>query len=113
MPYEVTFTKRADAQAVAARILPALRQRFGDQLEADQEERSGSIRFDDGPVSLAVDIFCDDQQTGRYRIHLMSKTKRFAFLKRVEDVPQLEELKRIVAGEIAEWTGKLPDVAPL
>ena len=114
MPYELTFIKRdVEADAVAARILPALRDRYGADVQAEPEDDGSYLRFDDGDVTLAVDIVCRDHENGAFRVAIASSTKRFAFLKRIEDVPQLEELKRIVAAEIAEWTGRLPDVATL
>jgi hypothetical protein len=111
MPYRVTFIKPADAQAVAARILPALRERFGNDLEAAARKWGCAIAFNDGAVAIAIDIVPEPES--RHHIDLTSRTRRFAWLKRIADVPQLEEVKRIVAGEIAEWTGKLPDVVPL
>lgn len=114
MPYELTFTKREiEPDAVASRLLPALRERYGEDVEAEPEDWGSYIRLADGDVTLAIDIVAGESDSGAFRVVIASSTKRFAFLKRVEDVPQLEELKRLVAGEIAEWTGKLPDVAPV
>jgi len=110
MPYELKFTKYAESPPGQAelveRLLPALQQRYGDDVRAND----GYIRCDDGDVTLAIEIFGGDNP-GVFRIEITSSTRRFAVLKRIEDVPELEELKRIIAGEIAEWTGKLPDVA--
>jgi len=112
MPYELKFTKYAesppDQAELIKRLLPALQQRYGDDVRSDD----GYIRFDDGDVALAVEIFAAENP-GVFRIEITSSIRRFAVLKRIEDVPELEELKRIVAGEIAEWTGKLPDVSPV
>lgn len=114
MPYELTFTKRdVESDAVASRLLPALRDRYGADVEAEPEDTGSYIRLADGEVTLAIDIVGRQDDSGDFRVIIASSIRRFAFLKRVEDVPQLEELKRIVAAEIAEWTGKLPDVAPV
>ena len=114
MPYELTFIKHeVEPDAVASRLLPALRERYGEEVEAEREDWGSHIRLTDEEVTLAIDIVPADNDSGTFRVVIASSTKRFAFLKRVEDVPELEELKRLVAGEIAEWTGKLPDVAPV
>ena len=107
MPYDLTFTKAGlGPGAVADRLLPALKQRYGDDVASDD----GYIKFDADDVALAIEIFLGERD-GTFRVTLTSSTRRFAVLKKIEDVPELEELKRIVAGEIAEWTGRLPDVA--
>jgi hypothetical protein len=97
-----------DLGAVATRLLPALQQRYGDDVRSDD----AYIKFADDDVALAVEVLAGDRE-GAFRVTLTSSTRHLAFLKRIEDVPQLEELKRLVAGEIAEWTGRLPDVAAI
>lgn len=106
MPYDLKFMKPGVGPgAVAERLLPALKQRYGDDVASDDSY----IKFDDGEIGLAVEVFMGERD-GHFRVTLTSSTRRFAVLKKIEDVPELEELKRIVAGEIAEWTGRLPDV---
>jgi hypothetical protein len=109
MPYDLTFMKPGvETDGVTERLLPALQQRYGEDVRSDD----AYIKFDADDVALAVEIFAGDRE-GAFRVTLTSSTRHLAFLKKIEDVPQLEELKRIVAGEIAEWTGRLPDVAPM
>lgn len=127
MPYELSFTKRVDVanrdgyindcciggDVVAERVLPAIRQRFAEAGEPVGEDWGWALWFPAGDGLLYVDIYCDDPATGEYRIHVGARKKRFLFLKDVADTPEVEELLRIVAGELAEWTGKLPTVAPV
>jgi hypothetical protein len=109
MPYDLTFMKSgAGPGAVAERLLPALQERYGEDVANDD----GYIKFDEGDVALAVEVFLGERD-GSFRVTITSSRRRFALLKKIEDVPELEELKRIVAGEIAEWTGRLPDVAAI
>jgi hypothetical protein len=109
MPYALTFMKLgAGPGAVAERLLPSLQKRYGDAVRNDD----AYIKFDEGDVGLAIEIMMGERD-GAFRVTITSSTRHLAVLRRVEDVPELEELKRLVAGEIAEWTGRLPDVAPI
>ena len=109
MPYDLMFMKPgASLETIADRLLPALQERYGSGARSDD----AYIKLEDGEIALAVEVMRGEAE-GAFRVTITSSTRHLAFLRRVEDVPQLEELKRIVAGEIAEFTGKLPDVTPV
>lgn len=50
-------------------------------------------------------MFCDDPDTGAFRIHLTSRRKRLLVMDQIEDGPELEELKTLVMEELRVWTG--------
>jgi hypothetical protein len=113
MPYELEFTRpftAADRQqyindcciggdVVSADLLPAIRARYT-QVQDGQEDWGWFIWFRCGSVRLAVDIFTDDPDRGAFRVHLTSRMKRLLFDK-VVDTAELEELKSLVASELA------------
>lgn len=120
MPYELSFTKRVPivnrdeyineccvgGDIISARLQPAVRERYGD-VQAEQEDWGWFIWFGRGPVSLAIDIFTDDPETGEFRIHLTSRTKKFGLFDRVQDLPELEEVRELVLHELDGWTDTL------
>lgn len=126
MPYELSFTKRIEindadeyfnecclgGDVVSDILLPTIRERY-EQVRANQEDWGWFIWFRRGPVSLAIDICCDDPATGAYRIHLISRVKRLLFSSRVVDTPDLDELESTVVGLLTEWVGERPQVVHL
>ncbi len=118
MPYEISFVKAVTPEdpsdyfneccyggdVVSDRLRPAIQRRYTD-IQANQEDWGWFLWFRDGDAHLAVDIFCDDPKTGAFRIHLTSSKRRW-FTSKVVDLPQLEELKQLVASELAAWTGE-------
>ena len=118
MPYEATITKRVPVtdreqyindwciggDVVVNQLLPSGRARYTD-VQTNQEDWGWFIWFRKGPVSLAIDVFTDDPEEGIFRIHLTSRTKRWLLLDRVVDTPELEELRELVASELAAWVG--------
>jgi hypothetical protein len=118
MPYEISFVKAVTppsepdyineccfgGDVVSERLLPAIKNRYPAIDDAGQEDWGWYIWLHDGDVQLAVDIACDDPQTGAFRIHLTSRKKRWLGSK-IVDAPQLDELKALVEAELAAWTG--------
>jgi hypothetical protein len=125
MPYELAFAKQLESvdrdryineccvggDLVADALLPALQEKWG-ALSAIEEDWGWFIWFEQAGVKLAVDIFCDNPDTGDFRIHLTSRVRRFLGTK-VVDTPELYVLKNIVVDSIATWIGKLPSVTLL
>ncbi|MCP5060341.1 MAG: hypothetical protein GY937_26885 [bacterium] len=126
MPYEISFTKRVESNdadeyineccfggdVVSDVLLPTIRERY-EHVRANQEDWGWFIWFWRGPVSLAIDICCDDPATGDFRIHLISRVKRMLFMSRVVDTPALDELESTVVRLLTEWIGEPPRVAHL
>ncbi len=119
MPYELIFAQRVTppdpeeylnpccygGDVVAAQLLPMVRSAYGEP-EANQEDWGWFIWFRDGAVRLAIDIVCDDPDTGAFRLHLTSRRRRFLWSDAVVDTPELERLKERVVRAIQAWTGK-------
>ena len=118
MPYEIAFTRRvtiADREeyineccvggdVVADQLLPTVRSRYTD-VDTGQEDWGWFIWFRQGQVKLAIDIFTDDPDSGEFRMHLTSRTKRLLFLDTVVDTPELEDLLEWVTSALNVWAG--------
>lgn len=127
MPYELTFTKPVPIQSkenyindcclggdvVAEALLPALKARYPDCQGAGQEDWGWFIWFREGEIFLAVDIYCDDFESGAFKIHLTSRCKRWLRPSNIVDSAELEELKQIVVARLTEWVGAPPSVEAL
>ena len=118
MPYELTFSKvvktpeNADyineccygGDVIGEELLPYLEKRFG-EIQFEQEDWGWFLWFSEGKVGLAVDIFCDDPESGEYRIMLTSRQKRSLLPDRIVDTKELDELKAIVVPLLEKWSG--------
>jgi len=116
MPYEVSLTRRVEivdreqyindccvgGDVVVNRLLPSVRARYTD-VQTNQEDWGWFIWFRKGSVRLAIDVFTDDPDEGVFRVHLTSRTKRLLVLDTVVDTSELEELRALVASELAAW----------
>jgi len=116
MPYALTFCKQVPitdreqyineccvgGDVVLDRLLPSLRSTYGD-LQSNQEDWGWFAWFEHSGVKLAVDVFTDDPQTGRFQMHLTSRKPRLLFGSRVEDTPELENLRQLVVRELEAW----------
>ena len=116
MPYELRFTKRIPVDdpatywneccwggdRVCERLLPMIRGRYRD-VHHDQEDWGWFIWFKDGRTKLAVDIFCDEPEMGKYRIFLTSQIKRPLFGYHILDSDELLKLKNKVWKELEYW----------
>jgi hypothetical protein len=118
MPYELSFTKRVPivdrgryindccvgGDVVVSRLLPAVQQRYAD-VQSNQEDWGWFIWFRQGSVRLAIDVFTEDPDEGTFRVHLTSRTRRWLVLDTVRDTSELEDLRALVASELADWVG--------
>jgi hypothetical protein len=91
---------------VLERLLPALRGRYGADLAAVQEDWGWFAWFDDAGVNLAVDVHTHDPTRGEFQLHLTSRRRRFLFGSKIEDTPELEELRDLVLAELESWPAR-------
>jgi hypothetical protein len=118
MAYEISFTKKLAIQntgkylneccwggdAVRDELLPLIGETF-QKIQTDQEDWGWFIWFRQGPVYLTIDIVCDDPESGKFRIHLTSRTKKFRLFNRVADTPELDRVREMVCSKIQAWAG--------
>ena len=116
MPYALSFTKPVPVDdpdvywneccwggdKISDRLLPMIRERYVD-VQHDQEDWGWFIWFKAGQSKLAVDIFCDDPEKGKYRVFLTSQIKPFLFGHRITDSDELLVLKDRVRRELTGW----------
>lgn len=116
MPYELRFTKPISVEdpevywneccwggdRVSDHLLPVIRNNYTD-IQNDQEDWGWFIWFRDGDAKLAIDIFCDDPKTGKYRVFLTSQVKRSFFGYQITDSDALFELKNRVCERLVGW----------
>jgi hypothetical protein len=72
-------------------------------VQTDQEDWGWFIWFRKDRVRLAIDVFTGDPDEGAFRVHLTSRTRRLLVLDTVVDTSELEELRALVASELAGW----------
>jgi hypothetical protein len=118
MAYEINFVKKVAAKnpqsyinaccwggdAVRDQLLPLISGNFED-IQTSQEDWGWFIWFRKGLVRLAIDVFCDDPESGAFRVHLSSMRKRLLFMRSFTDSPELEKVKDLVCAEIQVWAG--------
>lgn len=116
MPYDILFFKRVSdstghrpptSSEIVSRIAPAIGQRFA-RVEITGEGETASLAGERRGVTVAAKAEVLDPG-GQCRIHLTAYRRTLLVLKKAAEGDELEEAKRIIAGEIAEWTGSLPD----
>ncbi len=109
MPYELSFNKKIEitdriqyineccygGDIIVDRLLPTINDKF-ESIESNQEDWGWFIWFRKGPVSYAIDIFSDDNKATGFRIHLTSSRKKYLIFTSTIDVPELDELIRLV-----------------
>ena len=114
MPYQLAFNKQLSIEdpesyindccvggdKIAERLLPAICAKYSD-IQHQQEDWGWFVWFEFGATRLAVDIFCDDPDTGAYRIFLTSQCKGRWFGYKISDTPELDELKVSMVGLLA------------
>lgn len=116
MPYTLTFSKQVEiadtdlyindccigGDVVLDRLLPALREKYGNDLQSNQEDWGWFVWFDDGPVKLAVDISADDDRS-MFQMQLTSRRPRFILSDKVEDGAELEALRELIVRRLKDW----------
>jgi hypothetical protein len=116
MPYELSFEKRLPIRdpdlyineccwggdAVVERLRPVVEGRY-QRILIEQEDWGWFLWFKDGAVSLAVDVFCDDPETGAFRAHLTSRTKKWIVFDTIVDTEALETMKDAVVERLGDW----------
>src|SRR5215472_10081672 len=89
---------------VRDRFLPLISSRYED-VSTHQEDWGWFIWFRQGPIHLAINIFCDDPKQGLFRIHLSATRRRFLWRRIDVDTPELGGLRDLVARELSDWAG--------
>lgn len=116
MPYTLTFSKQvaiADAglyindcciggDVVLDHVLPALREKYGDRLQSNQEDWGWFAGFEDGPIKLAVDISTGDDRS-QFQMLLTSRRPRFILSDKVEDGAELGALRELIVQRLTAW----------
>lgn len=116
MPYTLTFSKQvaiADASlyindcsiggdVVLDQLLPALREKYGDRLQSNQEDWGWFAWFEDGPIKLAVDISTGDDRS-QFQMLLTSRRPRVILSDKVEDGAELEALRELLVQRLTAW----------
>lgn len=116
MPYTLTFSKQVEiadtdlyindccigGDVVLDRLLPALREKYGNDLRPNQEDWGWFVWFDDGPIKLAVDISTDDDRS-KFQMQLTSRRPRFILSDKVEDGAELEALRELIVQRLKDW----------
>ena len=115
MPYELSFTKHIQVDddsayineccfggdIVSDMLLPQIRNKYMN-VQANQEDWGWFIWFKGNESKLAIDIFCDDRESGSFRIHLTSRKKGWLGDK-VVDTQELESLKDETISKLKQW----------
>ena len=117
MPYIIGFSKTVQVadpdlyfndcciggDVVLDRLLPVLRVNYREDLQANQEDWGWFAWFDKSAVKLAVDIHTDEHDLAQFQVHLTSSRARFLFGPKVQDTPELEELRDLVLSQLNFW----------
>jgi hypothetical protein len=119
MPYELSFRKQVSIKdkeeyfnecciggdVVVDQLISPIREQYSD-VQSHQEDWGWFIWFRKGDVHLAVDIFTDDHDKGEFRIHIISRKKRWLFFDTVIDTPELDTLRTEIESRLAKWIGE-------
>ncbi|MCL2524765.1 MAG: hypothetical protein FWF20_04550 [Betaproteobacteria bacterium] len=84
-------------------LLPTLRERYGGDLQSSQEDWGWFVWFEQSGVKLAVDVHTDDSKRGEFRLHLTSRKPRFLLGAKIQDAPELEQLRDLVLSRLQSW----------
>ncbi len=118
MPYVVGFIKSVQitdpeqyindccigGDIVLDRMLPTLRERYGDDLQSNQEDWGWFAWFEQSGVKLAVDVHTNDHSLGEFQLHLTSRRPRLLLGARIQDTPELEQLRELVVSQLQSWS---------
>ena len=117
MPFIVSFVKPvriADREQyindcciggdiVLDRLLPALHERYGSDLQSNQEDWGWFAWFQQSGVKLAVDVHTNDHTLGEFQLHLTSRRPRLWLGAKIQDTPELEQLRELVVSQLQAW----------
>lgn len=117
MPYVIGFSKVVQIVApdqyindcciggdvVLDCLLPALRERYGNNLQSNQEDWGWFAWFKESGTRLAIDICTDDAEDGAFQIHLTASRPCFFFGPKIQDTPELEQLWKLVLSLLQSW----------
>ena len=117
MPYALTFRKPVTildreqyindccigGDVVLDQLMPSLKVRYSD-IQSNQEDWGWFAWFEQSGVKLAVDVFTNNEATGEFQLHLTSRKPRFLLGAKVEDTPELEQLRQLVVKELEAWS---------
>jgi hypothetical protein len=117
MPYIVSFVKAVQVaepeqyindcciggDIVLDGLLPVLRERYGSDLQSNQEDWGWFAWFEKSGVKLAVDVHTNDHKAGDFQLHLTSRRPRLLLGAKVQDTPELEQLRELVVSRLQSW----------
>jgi hypothetical protein len=117
MPYIVSFVKPLDVadreqyindcclggDIVLEYLLPALRTRYGSDLQSTQEDWGWFVWFEQLGVKLAVDVHTNDHTLVEFQLVLTSRRPRLLLGAKIQDTPELEQLRQLVVSELQAW----------
>ena len=117
MPYIVTFVRPVSVtdrdqyineccvggDVVLDQLLPLLRERYGRNLDSTEEDWGWFVWFEHSGVKLAVDVHTIDHHAGEFQVHLTSRRPRWLLGTKVEDAPELEQLRELVLTQLRAW----------
>ncbi|HET9839200.1 MAG TPA: hypothetical protein VFR84_13265 [Candidatus Angelobacter sp.] len=115
MAYEITFAAKAaipdrgiyindccwGGDVIRDRLLPILRRRH-DDIQTNQEDWGWFIWMDRRPYWIAIDIMCNDKESGEFLIHISATYRKWFWSKAVE-LEEVRLLKEIVVKALAEF----------
>jgi hypothetical protein len=119
VPYQIAFTKKlhiADksqymgpacygGDLVAQHLLPFIRANYPGVL-LSQEKWGWHIFFNDDGAVISIQIYCDDSNTGAFRVVILSRIRKMMFFKKVSDVPELKYLMGLLVPLLEEWAAE-------
>jgi hypothetical protein len=117
MPYIVSFVRPlqvADREQyinecciggdiVLDQLLPALRARYGSNLQSNQEDWGWFVWFEQPGVELAIDVHTNDHTLLEFQLHLTSRRPRFLLGAKTQDTTELEQLREVVVSQLQAW----------
>ena len=83
------------------RLLPVVKDGYS-SVQTCQEDWGWFIWMDRGPQRTGVDIYCDDKDSGAFRIHIYGSRRKWFLLKFV-DGDDIEHVKELTINEINKW----------
>ena len=124
MPYEISFSKKLSLPTdehyindccvggdfILEQLLPQVKNAYANIASA-QEDWGWFIWCNQGKTHCAIEVCCEDIQTGHYLIHLHAHTKQtrwLLFTRRTEDRASLDTLHTLVINTLASTLDLTP-----